>query len=219
MRHRLLILLVITLGMSVGAVGQVSVEPSACSNSPYFAVHELSDSVFQRMQGKSYPKGCTVKRTDLRYLTVLHVDAEGNVHRGELVCNRLIAQDVLDIFKQLYMARYPIQCMRLIDDYGADDERSMQANNTSGFCYRAVSGSQKLSKHAQGLAIDINPLYNPCVKGVHVQPSTGRRYVDRRSKFTYKIERGDLLWRLFTERGFRWGGTWRSLKDYQHFEK
>ena len=216
MRHRLLILLVITLGMSVGAVGQVSVEPSACSNSPYFAVHELSDSIFQRMQGKSYPKGCPVKRTDLRYLTVLHVDAEGNVHRGELVCNRLIAQDVLDIFKQLYMARYPIQCMRLIDDYGADDERSMQANNTSGFCYRAVSGSQKLSK---GLAIDVNPLYNPCVKGAHVQPSTGRRYVDRRSKFNYKIERGDLLWRLFTERGFRWGGTWRSLKDYQHFEK
>ena len=219
MRHRLLILLVITLGMSVGAVGQVSVEPSACSNSPYFAVHELSDSIFQRMLGKSYPKGCTVKRTDLRYLTVLHVDAEGNVHRGELVCNRLIAQDVLDIFKQLYMARYPIQSMRLIDDYGADDERSMQANNTSGFCYRAVSGSQKLSKHAQGLAIDINPLYKPCVKGAHVQPSTGRRYVDRRSKFNYKIERGDLLWRLFTERGFRWGGTWRSLKDYQHFEK
>lgn len=235
MRHKLLFLLVITLGKSVAALGQVSdsavgqeraaaagqvsVEPVAYSNNSYFAVHELSDSIFQRMQGKSYPKGCTVKRTDLRYLTVLHVDAEGNVHRGELVCNRLIAQDVLDIFKQLYMARYPIQCMRLIDDYGADDERSMQANNTSGFCYRAVSGSQKLSKHAQGLAIDINPLYNPCVKGAHVQPSTGRRYVDRRSKFNYKIERGDLLWRLFTERGFRWGGTWRSLKDYQHFEK
>ena len=233
MRYRRLILLVFTLAVSVGAMGQVSVQPSACRNvgqvvsvqpsachsSVDFAVQELSDSVFQRMQGKSYPKGCIVKREDLRYLTVLHVDAEGQVHRGELVCNRLIAQDVLDIFKQLYEARYPIQRMRLIDDYGADDECSMQANNTSGFCYRVVSGSTKLSKHAQGLAIDINPLYNPCVKGTQVQPVTGRRYVDRSRKFSYKIERGDLLWRLFTERGFRWGGAWRSLKDYQHFER
>lgn len=184
-----------------------------------FTISELSDSVFQRMQGRSFPKGCTVKRAALRYLTVLHVDAEGREHQGELVCNQLIAQDLLDIFKELYKARYPIERIRLIDDYGADDERSMRANNTSCFCYRTVGSSQKLSKHAQGLAIDMNPLYNPCVKGSRVQPSTSLRYADRGRKFSYKIERGDLLWRLFTERGFRWGGSWRSLKDYQHFER
>ena len=191
----------------------------SAGSSAGFAIHELSDSIFQRMQGKSYPKGCTVSRAELRYLTVLHVDAKGKVHRGELVCNRLIAKDLLDIFKQLYEAGYPIERMQLIDDYGADDERSMQANNTSCFCFRAVNGTTKLSKHAQGLAIDVNPLYNPCVKGSHVQPATGRAYADRSRKFGYKIERGDLLWRLFIERGFRWGGAWRSLKDYQHFEK
>ncbi len=183
-----------------------------------FSVQPLSDSIFQVMKGKSYPEGCTIERSDLRYLTVLHVDAEGRVHRGELVCNKAIADNLLDIFRELYKARYPIERMQLIDNFDADDERSMQANNSSCFCYRVVKGSKHLSKHSQGMAIDINPLYNPCVKGEHVQPATARRYANRSRKFSYKIERGDLLWQLFTQHGFRWGGAWRSLKDWQHFE-
>ena len=179
----------------------------------------LSDSIFAVMQGKSYPEGCSMKRADLRYLQVLHYDAAGRVQRGELVCNKAIAADLLDIFRKLYEAQYPIERMRLIDNYDANDERSMAANNTSCFCYRVVAGSQKLSKHAQGLAIDINPLYNPCVRGRIIQPRSGKRWANRARAFTYKIERGDLLWRLFTEHGFTWGGSWRSLKDWQHFER
>ena len=205
---RRLFLLTVLIASAVVALGQED-----------FSVTTLSDSVFVRMQGKSFPEGCTVSRDDLRYVQVLHYDAKGQVHRGELVCNKAIAQDLLYIFKALYQARYPIECMQLIDDFGADDERSMRANNTSCFCYRVVAGSTKLSKHAQGLAIDINPLYNPYVKGRKVQPATGRKYADRTQKHPYTIVRGDLLWRLFTERGFQWGGAWRSLKDYQHFEK
>lgn len=193
--------------------------PSSTFAQEAFTMQMLSDSIFQTMQGKSYPKGCLTKRTDLRYLTVLHVDAQGTTHCGELVCNKLIADDLLYIFQQLYKARYPIERMQLIDNYGANDERSMSANNTSCFCYRAVDGSKHLSKHAQGMAIDINPLYNPCVRGQHVQPLSGKPWANRARTFNYKIERGDLLWRLFTERGFKWGGTWRSLKDWQHFEK
>ncbi|MBR1933843.1 MAG: M15 family metallopeptidase [Prevotella sp.] len=184
-----------------------------------FTVSAIPDSVFARMQGRSFPQECTVKRADLRYLQVLHYDAEGTVHTGELVCNKLIANDLLYIFKKLYEARYPIERMRLIDDYDADDERSMADNNTSCFCFRAISGSKKLSKHAQGLAIDINPLYNPCVKGQTVQPACARKYADRTQKHPYTISRGDRLWQLFTQRGFGWGGSWRSLKDYQHFEQ
>lgn len=184
-----------------------------------FRVEAISDSVFSLMQGKSFPEGCTVRRADLRYLTVRHYDAKGQVHTGHLVCNQSIADDLVDIFRRLYEARYPIERVQLIDDFDADDERSMAANNTSCFCYRSIQGSKKLSKHAQGLAIDINPLYNPCVKGLSVQPRNGRRYADRARTFTYKIVKGDLLWRLFTEHGFIWGGSWRSLKDWQHFEK
>lgn len=189
-----------------------------------FSVSLLSDSLFARMQGRSYPEGCTVPRSDLRHVRVLHVDAQGMVHKGELVCNKTIAQDLVDIFRQLYQARYPIEKIRLIDDYEADDEQSMSDNNTSSFCYRTVSGTKKLSKHALGMAVDINTRYNPYVrKGADgrqlISPDNGRPYADRRKSYPYKIVKGDLLYRLFIQHGFQWGGNWRTMKDYQHFEK
>lgn len=188
-------------------------------------VHEpIPDAVFARMKGKSYPEGCPIPRTSLRYVKVLHYDGEGRVRMGELVCNRLIAQDLVDIFHELYRHRYPIQSMRLIDDFDADDERSMRANNSSSFCYRHVRGSTKLSTHARGMAVDINTLYNPCCRKsksgkVTVQPSNALKYCDRTASFPYKIDRDDLLCKLFIKHGFRWGGAWNTVKDYQHFEK
>jgi hypothetical protein len=198
--------------------------PSAVMQAQDFSVAPLSDSIFARMQGRSYPEGCTVPRSDLRHVRVLHVDAQGKTHKGELVCNKAIAQDLLEIFRRLYQARYPIEKIRLIDDYEADDEQSMRDNNTSSFCYRSVSGTTKLSKHALGLAVDINTRYNPWVrKGADghqlVSPDNGRPYADRRKTYPYKIVKGDLLYRLFIEHGFKWGGNWRTMKDYQHFEK
>ena len=189
-----------------------------------FSVSLISDSLFARMQGRSYPEGCTIPRSELRHVWVLHVDAKGKVHKGELVCNKAIAQDLVDIFRQLYQARYPIEKIRLIDDYEANDELSMRDNNTSSFCYRIVSGTKKLSKHAMGMAIDINTRYNPWVrKGADgqqlVSPDNGRSYADRRKSYPYKIVKGDLLYRLFIQHGFKWGGNWRTMKDYQHFEK
>ena len=189
-----------------------------------FSVAPISDSLFAKMQGLSYPQNCTVARSDLRHVRVLHVDAQGQVHRGEIVCNKAIADDLVDIFRELYQKKYPIERIQLIDEYGADDERSMRANNTSSFCFRTVPGSQKLSKHAMGMAIDINTLYNPYVrKGkdgrVKVLPETAGKYTDRSREFPYKIKKGDLLYRLFIQHGFTWGGNWRTMKDWQHFEK
>lgn len=203
--------------VSVAAVAQYGQE--RC-----FTVEALPDAVFARMLGKSYPKGCPVRRADLRYLRLLHVDKDGRVLLGEMVCNKAIAADVLDIFRELYLKKYPIESIRLIDDYGASDEASMRANNSSAFCYREVRGSKKLSAHARGMAVDINTLYNPYYHRsssgrVMVQPTTGRKYLDRTVAFPYKVVRGDLAWRLFTSHGFQWGGTWRRVKDYQHFEK
>ena len=189
-----------------------------------FAIDTISDAVFQRMLGKSYKYDCTVARADLRYLRIMHYDGKGREVQGELVCNKLIANDLLEIFKELHKQQYPIEQVRLIDDYDGDDERSMQANNTSCFNYRAIAGSTKLSKHSQGLAIDINPLYNPCVRHrkdgkLSVEPQNGRPYANRKKTFPYKIDKNDLCYRLFTKHGFKWGGEWRSLKDYQHFER
>jgi len=189
-----------------------------------FTAAPVPDEVFTRMQGKSYPKGCTVRREDLRYLRLLHYGTDGKVHEGEMICHKSIAGDLTEIFRELYRQHYPIGSIRLIDDFDADDERSMRANNTTCFCYRKVAGSSKLSKHAQGLAVDINPLYNPYGKKradgtMRVQPATGRKYLDRNKDFPCKITRSDAAYLLFVRHGFRWGGAWRSLKDYQHFEK
>ena len=198
--------------------------PAVVSNGQVFTSVEMPDSIWHRMQGRSYPQGCEVPRSELRYLELSYVDFEGHEHLGQMVCNRHIADDLLYIFRRLYEARYPIASMRLIDDYGADDARSMAANNTSCFCYRRVAGSTALSKHSRGMAVDVNPLYNPCVyvRSGRVLPPEGRAYAhgrDRRKDIPGKIDTADLCYRLFVSRGFRWGGAWRSLKDYQHFEK
>jgi len=189
-----------------------------------FTAQPIPDSIWHFIQGRSYQPNSHIQRADLRYLKVLHCDYEGRTHQGELVCNKLIATKLLTIFRALYEARYPIERITLPDNYDADDERQMRANNTSCFNYRIVSGSKNLSKHAYGLAIDINPLYNPYIryskKDGHriVEPSTGLPYVDRKKNFRYKITTDDLCYKLFIKHGFTWGGAWRSVKDYQHFE-
>lgn len=189
-----------------------------------FTAEHLPDSVLTRMRGVSLPEGADVDVADLRYLRLTYVDYDGRECVGEMVCHRSIAADLQAVFRELHEARYPIASIRLIDDFGADDERSMRANNTSCFCYRKVAGSSKLSKHSQGLAVDLNPLQNPCVRRrsdgtTSIEPATATPYVDRSKKFPHRITRSDLAYRLFVKHGFRWGGAWRSVKDYQHFEK
>lgn len=189
-----------------------------------FAESPIDSVLYRRILGRSYKRGCAVPLSDLRYLRLLHCTADGHVQLGELICNRSVSADLLYIFRRLFDAGYPIERVTLIDGYGADDERSMAANNTSCFNYRPVANSTRLSKHSLGKAIDINPLYNPCVRRlrggrVTVSPQAGKVYADRTRQFPYKIDTADLCYRLFVSRGFTWGGHWKSVKDYQHFEK
>lgn len=188
-----------------------------------FAAEPIPDGVWQRMQGKTYKANPYIGRDDLRHVRALHWDYDERMHVGEMVCNKLIADRVMCILRQLFDARYPIGLMVLPDVYDADDETQMRHNNTSCFCYRAISGRAKLSKHARGLAVDINTLYNPYYKDLpdgtrYVQPATAAAYCDRSRAFPYKITRNDLCYRLFKEAGFVWGGDWMSCKDFQHFE-
>lgn len=189
----------------------------------FFSVQPVPDSIFTIMQDKTYPKDCTVPREDLCYLLCLHKDAAGRSMVGEMVLAGRIGDKVLGIFRQLYDAGYPIERMRLGDHWDGDDDRMMLANNTSCFNFRKISGTRLVSKHGLGLAVDINPLYNPYYKALDdgkavVKPLSGAKYLDRDADFPYKIVRGDLCYRLFTENGFKWGGGWAGRKDYQHFE-
>lgn len=163
---------------------------------------------------------------DLRYMNILYYDFNGDVQTGELICNKAIADDLIEIFYELYKNEYQIESVRLIDDYNGDDTASMKANNTSCFNYRPVDGTSSLSKHALGCAIDINPFYNPYVvfnKGkageTYISPAGSEIYADRSKVFAYKIDENDLCYKLFKEHGFTWGGNWNSCKDYQHFQK
>ena len=187
-----------------------------------FYITEITDEIFERIYGLSFKEDCTLPREDLRYLHLLHKDKDGNVLEGEMIVNVHIAQDVLDILKELYENGYPIEKIRLVDEYGADDEASMEDNNSSCFNFRTVPGSKKMSKHSMGLAIDINTRYNPYVRYKDGQsvitPVNGIEYADRDTEFDYKIEKGDLCYELFTAHGFAWGGEWKNSKDYQHFE-
>lgn len=181
-----------------------------------FSSQPIPDSVFARINGKSFKPAGIIKRSDLRYLTLLYINEKGEKCNGEMICNKAIADDLIDIFRELYNQRYPIHSIRLVDEFNADDETSMEANNTSCFNYRGTTSGAKLSKHAYGMAIDINPLWNPCihVSGKHagmIEPKTAKR--------THQITTKDLCYRLFIKHGFRWGGSWRAIKDYQHFER
>lgn len=213
-----------------------------------FFYQPLTDSVIARITGISYPvsetiapalsldavnvmpedeiEALAISYEDLRYMNVLYYDFDGNVQIGELICNKGIAQDLVEIFYELYLNEYQIERIRLIDEYGGDDTKSMEDNNTSCFNYRVVDGTDSLSKHAIGCAIDINPFYNPYIVfdktgsgNDYISPEGSEIYVDRSQNFPYKIDENDLCYKLFKEHGFTWGGDWNSCKDYQHFQK
>lgn len=190
-----------------------------------FYYEAISDNLRRYITGISYPaEDAEISLDELRYVHIWHYNFDGDPTEGELICNEAIAQDLVEIFYELYRNEYQLEQVHLIDEYDGDDISSMEANNTSCFNYRPIQDSTKLSKHALGLAVDINPLYNPYITyntdGTEdVSPVSGSAYADRFISFSYKIDESDLCYKLFTQHGFTWGGNWNSCKDYQHFQK
>ncbi len=191
-----------------------------------FSYMKITKQIKRRINGKSYRTNKHIKYSDLRYVNVKYYNYNGKVRNGELIVNKAIAKDIVEIFYELYKIKYPIRRMRLVDEYKADDDISMAADNTSCFNYRSVSGSSNLSLHALGLAIDINPRVNPCVGGLRgVVPENGKVYKERdvkKCRGKYKdnmIHKNDEIYKIFKKHGFSWGGDWNNMKDYQHFYK
>jgi hypothetical protein len=177
----------------------------------------LSSSMRARMTGVSWHPGCPVSLDQLRLLRVSYWGLDGAAHQGELVVNKSAAPALSRAFGQLFAARFPIRQMRVVDDFGGVDERSMLADNTSAFNCRQVPGSAVWSQHAYGLAVDINPFENPEVRGDAVDPPAAAAWADRTRTSPVMISHGDAVWQAFDGIGWPWGGDWRSLKDYQHF--
>lgn len=196
-------------------------ENSFCIEDSFFS-SPITDSIKQRIWNKSYKTDSNYDLSNLRYLTVLHYTFEKTICKGELIVNKRIAALTLDIFRELFESKYPIQQICLVDDFDADDDKSMAANNSSAFNYRFIDSTTILSNHSEGLAIDINPLYNPYIKEVNgrirILPAEGACYADRTQNHPYFIRKGDVCYNAFISRGFSWGGDWEDSKDYQHFE-
>jgi len=181
---------------------------------------KVPPAVAERMRQSSWRPGCPVALADLAYLRLSHWGRDGAPHAGELIVHRELAAEVLEIFKTLFAQKFPIEKMRLIDEHGGDDDRSMADNNTSGFNCRPVLGKPEVfSKHSYGRAIDINPLWNPMVGGGTVMPPGGAGFAKRDRVLPGLLRKGDPAVRAFTGRGWTWGGDFTSMKDYQHFQK
>jgi hypothetical protein len=173
-----------------------------------------------RMRQHSWHEGCPTAIGDLVHVRVSHVGFDGAVHQGELVVHKDLADEVMSIFKALFDQGFPIEKMKLVDDYQGDDDASMADNNTSAFNCRFVPGKPGVfSKHSRGRAIDINPRINPMVSGGTVLPPAGAQFLNRQAEVPGILRKGDRAVAEFVRRGWTWGGTWKSLKDYQHFEK
>jgi D-alanyl-D-alanine carboxypeptidase len=171
--------------------------------------------------GPSWRPGCPVDPRQLRRVEINHIGFDGQIHRGALIVDEDLAAEVVAIFEQLLQMRYPIEKIRTVDNYPAgDDELSMEDNNTSAFNCRDIPGSGNWSEHAFGRAIDLNPLLNPYIDGTGAfQPANAAPYLDRDRIGPGILHAGDPAVRAFTDRGWRWGGNWRTPKDYQHFER
>lgn len=181
-----------------------------------WASSPITAQLAERMTPTSWRPGCPVGLASLRYVQVAHMGFDGREHIGELVVRDHDVTAVAIAFKLLWDAGFPIERMRLVDDYGGDDDTSMAANNTSAFNCRTAAGSSTWSQHAYGRAIDINPVQNPSVTAGVAAPPSGAAFVDRARIRPGMLVEGGAAVDAFDRIGWGWGGRWNSSKDYQH---
>jgi hypothetical protein len=206
-------LLLLSLGLSLTLFAQVGVYP-------------LSNNIKHIMKkGGSWKKGCPVPLKDLRYLRLKYLDFKGETREGEMIVHKTVASEVVNIFNELYTISYPIHKMKLVAAYKANDWQSIEAGNTSAFNCRNATGSKKWSKHSYGKAIDINPIENPYVsRSGRISHKASLQYRKRVHKNNTSSDKALLLkydkaTQIFKNYGWKWGGDWSGVKDYQHFSK
>jgi len=177
-------------------------------------------SVEQAFQG--LPSDCPRYIKDRqRLITVKYYSFDGMIHQGQLVIDMDLTDDIEFAFEEALKERFPIYSVIPMShsDFRRkgrwDDNASMEANNTSCFNYRKITGGQNLSLHAFGRAIDINPVQNPYIRKNVILPAN---YVYAPETIG-TLTNNSVIVRSLVSRGWVWGGNWTDLKDYQHLEK
>lgn len=167
----------------------------------------------------SWREGCPVALGDLVYITVSHYGFDEEFHTGEMIVHAGFAEEIVEIFRQLHEARFPIEQMRLVSAEELGAHPTGDGNLTTGFVCRNAVGSDSWSMHAYGLAVNINPFHNPYYKNDLVRPELASAYLDREDARPGMIIEDDPVVRAFAEIGWPWGGNWNTLKDWMHFSE
>jgi hypothetical protein len=166
----------------------------------------------------TWQPGCPVAAADLAYVQLAFWGFDDQRHTGELLVHRSVAEDLVSVFRRLYDARFPFEELRITTRAELDAAPTGDSNGTGVFVCRPATGSTTtFSQHAYGLAIDLDPFQNPYVKGDLVLPELASAYLDRTHVRPGMITPDGVVVQAFESIGWTWGGTWRSLKDYQHF--
>jgi hypothetical protein len=196
--------------------GGASRRPPAFASS----IRAIGPSLAARMNGVSWHSDCSVSLADLRLVQATYWGFDARAHWGRLVVNRDSASAIVSVLHRLYDDRFPIRRMRLVDDYGGSDFRSIEADNTSAFNCRAATGSTHWSEHAYGHAIDVNPIENPYVSGGSTSHTASVPYLNRSWHRAGMAYPGGELVSAFAAIGWGWGGNWSgSVQDFQHFSQ
>ena len=180
------------------------------------SISEVPDEVLAR---SSWVEGCPVGVDELRYVTLSHHGFDGEVHTGEILVNVAEAEGVVEVFRKLFEAGFPIEQMQVTRLEEIDDHPTGDFNQTGSFACRPAVGSSNWSLHAYGLAVDINPFHNPYTRNDLVIPELASAYVDRENVRPGMIYDDDVVVAAFAEIGWSWGGDWTNLKDWMHFSK
>jgi hypothetical protein len=167
----------------------------------------------EAIAGTNAPQDVTEQLT---LVDVEYYSFDGKLHRGQLVINKALAEDIKAIFSKIKKNKFPIEKVIPIVRYGWDDDSSMADNNTSSFCYRNVAGTNRPSNHALARAIDFNPMQNPHIAQNGKHSPKNSKY-NKNAKGT--IDADCFITKFLLERGWEWGGNYKSIKDYQHFDK
>jgi len=186
---------------------------------PIFTKEPLPQHIIDLITGVTFHEDTPFGHDALTYLTITYADFDDESRVGHMIVAAEIGEEVLDIFRELYAIRFPIYQMRLIDYFDADDNLSLAANNSSAFNFRYIAGTTTISRHGFGMAIDINPIQNPYIRGETILPATGAAYLDRDNVRPGMIVKDCPVYTAFTSRGWIWGGDWTTPRDYHHFER
>lgn len=178
------------------------------------------DSQMSRRDALTKKTGTPIPERILRNQVIfdlIYYSFDGKFHQGQIVIDKRLVEDIREVFSAAVKERFPLFSVIPVSHprFQWDDKKSMEANNTSGFNYRNAAQGKTLSNHAYGFAIDLNPLFNPYIKGKTVLPAGSQYNPERPGTLTHDSP----VVKTFLKLGWTWGGSYKSLKDYQHFSK